>query len=142
MTGWLLPGLAAGTWLGLLVRPLVAGWMPVPAWLLIGAASVGGALALAPRRSDAPDALARVRAAEVDERVAAVSPSRLGRRRGPPGLAVVLALSGAVALGIGLGSAHEHRVRDGLLARLAPARVRAEAVLRTDPQTRAGDWSA
>ncbi|MGZ5352900.1 MAG: DNA internalization-related competence protein ComEC/Rec2 [Actinomycetota bacterium] len=142
MTGWLLPGLAAGTWLGLLVRPLVAGWMPVPAWLLIGAASVGGALALAPRRSDAPDALARVRAAEVDERVAAVSPSRLGRRRGPPGLAPVLALSGAVALGIGLGSAHEHRVRDGLLARLAPARVSAEAVLRTDPRTRAGDWSA
>jgi competence protein ComEC len=53
----------------------------------------------------------------------------------------LLALAGAVLLGLGWGAAHGHRIRDAWLAGVAPARVSVEAVLRTDPRADAGEWS-
>jgi competence protein ComEC len=130
-------------WAGLLSAPLVGGLAPVAVWLVLALVSIAVAAALLPVRA-APDARpdALVPTIASDPAVEAVAPAPLGRRRGPPALAPILALAGAVALGVGLGAAHEHRVRGGALARLAPARVSVEAVLRTDPRAGPGDWSA
>ena len=142
MTGWLVPGVAAGLWLGLLARPSLGTSMPAPAWLALAGAMLLAAAALAPRGMPAPSPLTALELRGPGARVHAVSPARLGRRRVPAVVVPAIGLAGAVALGIGLGSAHEHRVLDAWLARLAPAPVTVEVVLRTDPSVRAGDWSA
>jgi competence protein ComEC len=130
-------------WLGLLVHPLVGESVPVAVWLALAAASLGSAAALLPTRGGPPDHVrALLTPGPTDGVLEAVSPIALGRRRAPPAAALLLALAGTVALGVGWGSAHEHRVRGATLARLAPARVTVQAVLRTDPRSGFGDWSA
>ncbi|MGH2635576.1 MAG: DNA internalization-related competence protein ComEC/Rec2 [Actinomycetota bacterium] len=143
MSGWLLAGLAGGMWLGLLARPLVGDRLPVAAWLVLAGAALAGAAALAPRAGVSTSPLeALLPGGDADVRLVAVAPERPGRRRGPPALVTVLALAGAIALGLGWGSAHAHRVQDGLLARLAPSSVSVDAVLRTDPRAGTGGWWA
>jgi DNA internalization-related competence protein ComEC/Rec2 len=138
-----MPALAAGTWLGLLARPSVGARMPVAIWLLLAAGTFGLAVVLAPGRAgrDPLEGLVAPRPAEA-RAVEAVAPGPLRRRRAPAWAVASLALTGSVALGIGVGSAHAHRVEGAVLARLAPASLTAEAVLRTDPQTDLDRWSA
>jgi competence protein ComEC len=150
VSGWLLPGLSACLWLGLLTRPLAGDRAPVVVWLVVSAAAFGAAVLSTPRRAtrDPLSALIRTPVATrgVDEvavrQVDALAPPRLERRRGPVWVAPALALVGSLGLGVGWGSAHAHRVEDALLARLAPARVTVEAVLRIDPRVEHDGWTA
>jgi competence protein ComEC len=141
VTAWLLPGLAAGAWAGLMLAARLGEWAPVPVWLGLAAASFASALAVAPGTlSGSPDGPGPVR--RLEPVVRAVPQEGSGTGRGPPALAAVLLLLGAAAIGLGVGSAHAHRVRDGVLARIAPGRATVDAVLRIDPRpSRRGWWA-
>jgi competence protein ComEC len=141
VTGWLVPGLAAGLWLGLLAVPVAGDRLPVAAWFVLAALAFTASGALAPAHRAEPS-LRLPGPSITDPRVAAVAPPELEARRGPPWAVVVLALVAAVLLGLGWGSAHAHRIRDAWLARIAPTTVTVDAVLRTDPRVEAGGWSA
>jgi competence protein ComEC len=141
VTGWLLPGLATALWLGLLARPLVGEWVPVPIWLFVAAVLFSLAVASAPRRASS-DALSTLLEPTPRRFVDSVAPARLRRRRGPVWSVSALGLIGCFVLGVGWGSAHAHRIEDALLARLAPASVIVEASLRTDPRVDGDRWSA
>jgi len=143
VSGWILPGLAAVTWVGLLVRPSLSGAEPAAVWLVPGLLVLTLAVWLAPRgRGTSPLADAGLFRAESAEAVLdTVSPASAasgGRALG----ACALALSAAFLLAVGWGSAHEHRVRDALLARLAPVTVTVEGALRIDPRIDGDRWSA
>jgi competence protein ComEC len=144
VSGWVLPALAAAVWGGLLARPILAGSEPAWWWFGPGVVALGLALALAqPTTHEAPPLrraglLARER---VDEVIASVTgPAGSSAARGAG--SAVLALAAAFVLAVGWGSAHEHRVRDAVLSRLAPASVTVEGSLRIDPRSEADRWSA
>lgn len=137
-----MPAAAAATWAGLLVRPVVGDRLPVAAWLALGALLLLGALALAPRRTPEPDLRLPGPAPSDLGPVHALAPARLSPGRAPPAAPALLAMVGLLALALGWGGAHVHRTRDALLARLAPAAVTVEAVLRTDPRADRDRWSA
>jgi competence protein ComEC len=133
---------AAATWTGLLVRTVVGERLPVAAWLALGAGLLVAAIAIVPRRADGPGPRLPAATAPVPSPIEALAPPRLVPGRAPPAAAAVLAVLGLLALGVGWGSAHAHRTEGGLLARLAPATVTVEAVLRTDPREDLDGWSA
>jgi competence protein ComEC len=139
---WILPGLAAAMWAGLLVRPLVGEAVPVVVWVVAGALGLAAALALAPDRGDKErGALERVGlspAPSLADAVASPGPSR-SRPSWPAAAVAVLA---TLALAIGWGSAHAHRIDGALVARLAPASAVVEGSLRVDPKAEADRWSA
>jgi competence protein ComEC len=141
MTGWLLPVLAAGSWGGVMLAAVVGDTLPVPGWLATAAASFGAAVVIAPTRGDPPFERLAV-AGSVEPAVLAVTPPQPGIGRGPPALALALVVLGAVSFGLGVGTAHTHRVQGGVLARLAPGRAAVEAVLRIDPRTTPRGWWA
>jgi competence protein ComEC len=143
VSGWLLPGAATGLWLGLLARPAVGEGAPVVLWLLGAALAIGTAVLVTPARGERADPLATVVAPAPEvPAVEAVSPPGLVRRVAPPWLAPFLAMLGTVALGVGWGSAHAHRIEGAALAGLAPSRVVVDAALRTDPNVETERWSA
>ncbi len=129
-------------WLGLLARPIAGEWLPVPMWLALSLAAFVAAAALAPGRSPDGDPLEPLERAPGDPRIGAVAPPPLASRRAPPAVAACLALAGALLLGVGWGGAHAHRIQGAYLARIAPARVEIDGVLRTDPSVDAHGWSA
>jgi competence protein ComEC len=130
-------------WLGLLARPAVGDGAPVAVWLLVAALGLGTAVLLTPGRGERRDPLSALAPIAVAEpALEAVSPPTLVRRISPPLLPAFLAMLGTVALGVGWGSAHAHRIEGAALARLAPARVVVDAVLRTDPRIEIDRWSA
>jgi DNA internalization-related competence protein ComEC/Rec2 len=129
-------------WAGLLARPIAGEHLPVGAWLVVAVAAFVGAAVISPRRLDGIDPIERLVPLVTDARVEAVAPARLGRRGGPPAAAAILGVAGAVALGLGWGSAHAHRILGGALAEMAPARVEVDGVLRTDPSVGPRGWSA
>jgi competence protein ComEC len=145
VTGWILPGLAAVSWVGLLARPSLAGSEPAGIWLGAGGALLALAWAVAPVAGGRPSPLAdlgllrRDRSEELRE---AVSPSAAPATGSRSVAAAVLALGAVLLLAVGWGSVHEHRVRDALLARLAPQAVRIEGALRVDPRADGDRWSA
>ena len=138
MSSWLLPGVAGAMWAGLLIRPAIGEREPVLAWLLMAVVALGAAVVLAPRGS--PDLLARVDPGA--PALEAVTPVTGRRRLALAWVVPALALVGTIALGVGWGTAHAHRVRDATLARLAPERVTLEGVLRVDPSAGALGWTA
>lgn len=144
MTTWLLPGLAAGTWLGLLARPAIGERAPVAMWLLAALAAFAGAALAAPARADPADPLGRLSESgtPIPAAVEAVAPPPLERPRAPRWVPVALVALGAFLLGVGWGSAHAHRIEGGFLAQIAPARVSVDGVLRTDPSVDRDGWSA
>ncbi len=143
MTPWLLPVLAAGTWIGLLARPVVGERMAVAAWLLAAVAAFAGATAVAPTRADRGDPLGRLAPDdELPASVHAVAPPRLSRGRAPGAVSLGLVALGAIALGVGWGGAHAHRIEGGFLAEISPSRVTVEGSLRTDPSLAHDGWSA
>lgn len=144
MTGWLIPGLAAGTWLGLLARPSIGERASVAVWLLLAVSAFAGAVLVAPSRGEPVGPLGGLGEPEspISAEVEAVTPARLGRRRAPSWAPVALVALGAFALGLGWGSAHAHRIQGGFLARIAPERVTIDGVLRTDPSVDPDGWSA
>jgi competence protein ComEC len=143
VSGWLLPGAATGLWFGLLARPAVGEGAPVAVWLLGAALTIGTAVLVTPARRERADPLGTIAPpALAVPAVEAVSPPTLVRRAPPPWLAPLLALLGTVALGVGWGSAHAHRIEGAALAALAPSRVEVDAVLRTDPNVAPDRWSA
>ncbi|HEX6332455.1 MAG TPA: DNA internalization-related competence protein ComEC/Rec2 [Actinomycetota bacterium] len=141
MTGWLLPVLAAGAWGGIMLVEPLGGRAPVPVWLALAGVSFGVATFGAPGRPSRPPLpIDPGRAPE--PAVRAVTPPETGVGRGPPALVAILVVLGAVGLGLGVGGAHAHRVRDGVLAHLAPGRATVEAVLRIDPRLGGRGWWA
>jgi hypothetical protein len=142
VSGWITPALAAAIWAGLLARPGIAGGEPAW-WWFCPVSSLGVAVTVAPRPTRETGPL--LRAGLVDRGPADVLDSVSPPAISSPshGLASgALALAAAFLLAVGWGSAHEHRVRDALLARLAPAAVTAEGSLRIDPRREADRWSA
>ena len=143
MNGWILPVLAAVTWLGLVVRPSLAGAEPAAVWLVPGLLVLTVAVWLSPR-ARGTSALADARLLPVErteavlESVSPASAASGGRAFG----AGALALTAAFLLAVGWGSAHEHRIRDALLARLAPETVSVQGALRIDPRLDGDRWSA
>jgi DNA internalization-related competence protein ComEC/Rec2 len=144
VSGWITPALAASIWAGLLARPSLAGAEPAWMWLLGGIVAMGAALATAPGRGSPSllEGAGLVRRDLGEALVETVSPSPVAPGGGRARAAGVLALGAAFLLAVGWGSAHEHRVRDALLARLAPATVRVEGSLRVDPEAERDRWSA
>jgi competence protein ComEC len=128
-------------WIGLLAAATIGGRVPVVMWLALAGAAFATAVATASRASSGEDPLAR----EIPEawRTPAVEAvaARRGAGGGPPGTAFALVLIGGLALGVGWGTAHAHRTERALLARIAPARVTIDAVLRTDPDRDDRGWS-
>lgn len=143
MTAWFLPLLAAVFGAGLLARPALAGAEPAWTWTVPGLVALAAAAWLAPRsEGERPlEAAGLVRPDAAERLVASVAPPVVGPAGRALAAAVVAAL-GAFALAVGWGSAHEHRVRDALVARLAPAAVQVEGSLRTDPNIERDRWSA
>lgn len=131
MSGWILPALATAVCGGLLARPVLAGAEPAWWWVAPGVLALGLAVTTTPRAARAPD----------NGVVGSVSPMVA-----PPGArglrSATLALAATFLLAVGWGSAHEHRIRDALLARLAPSMVVVEGSLRIDPRREADRWSA
>ena len=143
MSGWILPALATVTWLGLVVRPSLAGAEPAAVWLMPGLLLLAVGVWLLPRgRGASALADAGLLSAELNETpLGAVSPppsASAGRALG----AGALALAATFLLAVGWGSAHEHRIRDALLARLAPEAVSVQGALRIDPRLEGDRWSA
>lgn len=143
MNGWVLPGLTAAMWFGLVVRPSLAGEEPAALWLAPGLALLALAVWLAPHGRE-PSALAGaglLHSERSEVVLGTVSPpsSASSSRALAAG---ALALAATFLLAVGWGSAHEHRVRDALLARLAPGAVRVEGALRVDPEADEDRWSA
>ncbi|HSJ50662.1 MAG TPA: DNA internalization-related competence protein ComEC/Rec2 [Actinomycetota bacterium] len=141
MTAWLLPVLAAGACVGILLEGPVAERAPVAAWLLLSVMAFGSAILVAPGRGTRPR-LPLDEDRRPEPAVQAVTPAELGVGRGPPSIVAALMLAGAVCVGLGVGAAHAHRVRDGVLAHLAPGRATVEAVLRIDPRSSLRGWWA
>jgi competence protein ComEC len=143
VSGWLLPAAATGLWLGLIARPAIGESAPVAVWLLGAALAFGTAVLMTPGRRERTDPLAAIAPpAVIEPALEAVSPPMLVRPISPSLLPALLAMLGAVALGVGWGSAHAHRIEGAALARLAPAGVVVDAVLRTDPRIEIDRWSA
>lgn len=144
MSAWLFPGLGGGLWLGLLSAPTIGERAPVWLWLVLAFGSFVGGAMLAPARGRDGDPLAALAPPRIrsDLVLEAVAPERLEHRRAAAAAAAALVFVGAVALGVGWGSQHAHRLDGAVLARLAPARVEVEGVLRTDLRSEGGDWSA
>lgn len=141
MSGWIAPALAATTWLGLVLRPSIAGDEPAALWLLPGLILLVLAVGVVPRERRPPllDGLVPVgRTSVVLETVAPAPGTPHGRALG----SALLALLAVFLLAVGWGIAHEHRVRDALLARLAPQAVTVEGALRVDPRREGDRWSA
>jgi competence protein ComEC len=129
--------------LGLVARPVIGEQVSVAAWLLAAGAAFVGAAVLAPTNASRGDPLAGLTSGgRPNAVVEAVAPARLRPGRGPAALAIGLVALGAVALGVGWGSAHAHRVAGGYLAAISPARVVVEGSLRTDPSVDHEGWSA
>ncbi len=142
MSSWILPGAAGAMWAGLLVRPGVGGAVPVVAWVVGGALGLAAALALAPARSQRErGALERMGLSPAPSPADAVASPR-ANRSGATWPAAVVAVLATLALAIGWGSAHAHRVEGALVSRLAPASVVVEGSLRVDPKAEADRWSA
>ena len=138
MSAWIAPALAAVFWAGLLVRTAIGELADPWVWLTAGGALLGAALAVAPGRAEGAS-LERAGLVEPDPR-AAVAPAPTRRDR-PVGLPLALALAGSLLLAIGWGGAHEHRVRDAVLARVRGP-VTVEGSLRVDPAVERDRWSA
>ena len=138
-----MPAVAAVVWVGLLAAPIAGRELPVAGWLVLGTGLLAAAIAVAPRRLREPDlplgTLAPVPSSGAME---ALGPTRLVPGRGPPAAAAILVIVGIAALGIGWGTAHAHRTRDALLARLAPGAATVDAVLRIDPRADPDGWTA
>ncbi len=143
MSAWITPALAAVFWAGLLLQPLVGEIADPWLWMSAGGALVGVAVALAPGRRSDGGSLEKAGLVDVrpprDPR-AAVAPARTRRDR-PVWACLVFALLGSLLLAVGWGTAHEHRVRDALLARISGP-VTVEGSLRVDPATERDRWSA
>ncbi len=112
------------------------------AWFALGSILLLVAVALAPRRCRMPGPRLPPSEHPGSEALEALGPARLAAGRAPPAILAILAMSGVLALALGWGQAHAHRIQDALLARLAPAGVTVEAVLRTDPRVERVRWSA
>lgn len=142
MSSWILPGVAAAMWAGLLVRPFVGEAVPVVVWVVAGAFGLAAALALAPVRDDRDrGALERAGLSPTQPLADAVASPRTDRSRSS-WLAAAVAVLATLALAIGWGGAHTHRVEEALVARLAPVSVVVEGSLRVDPRAEADRWSA
>ncbi|MCI0635132.1 MAG: DNA internalization-related competence protein ComEC/Rec2 [Actinobacteria bacterium] len=151
MSAWALPALAAGLWAGLLVRPWIGERVDAWVWLVGGALALAVAVALAP--SAVPGSNTRRRSVRGPlERAGLVSDPAgdpaggLAFAAGTPSVAawgsLVLSVVAVTSVAIGWGSVHEHRVRDALVARLAPDSVTVEGSLRVDPKADDRGWSA
>ena len=143
MSGWVLPGLAAATWMGLVVRPTIAGAEPAAVWLIPGLLVLSLAVRLAPHRREASslEDAGLLRVEHAHSVLGAVSPAS-AVSDGRPLSAAALALVAVFLLAVGWGSAHEHRILDALLGRLAPEAVTVEGSLRIDPRIDRDRWSA
>ncbi len=129
-------------WTGLLVRPFVGEAVSVAVWVAAGALGLALSVAIAePGRDGGRDVLERVGLTSPEGSTAHVAAPRPNSSR-PSWPAAALALLATLALAIGWGSAHQHRIQDALVARLAPAAVEVEGSLRVDPKADADRWSA
>jgi competence protein ComEC len=142
VSSWILPGVAAAMWSGLLLRPLVGDESPAVVWILAGALGLAAALALAPARGDrGGGALDRVGLSPTPSLAHAVASPHPSRST-PSWPAATVAVLATVAIAIGWGNAHAHRVEGSLVSELAPASVVVEGSLRVDPKAEADRWSA
>ncbi|HJS26005.1 MAG TPA: DNA internalization-related competence protein ComEC/Rec2 [Actinomycetota bacterium] len=142
MSSWILPAIASAMWAGLLFRPYVGDAVPVAVWFGAGVLGLAAGVALAPARGDEHrGALDRAGLSTTHPLAHAVASPRPDRST-PSWPAAAVASLATLALAIGWGSAHHHRVEGGLVARLAPTAVVVEGSLRVDPQAEADRWSA
>ena len=151
MNAWVLPALAAAWWTGLLIRPLIGEVVDAGVWLVGGALALVAAAALAPSSRVEPDDARRTVGGPL-ERAGVLSDSAGGPAGSlapvtrTPSVAgwgcLVLSAVAVISVAVGWGSVHEHRVRDALVARLAPDPVTVEGSLRVDPKSDDRGWSA
>ena len=143
MSTWILPSAAAAFWAGLLAWTIVGSRVPVPGWIALGLGGLVAALLLsAPAGGEDVVAHAGLTQGAEPPAVRAVAPARPPGGRLPGWACALIALLGILALGVGWEGAHEHRVRDSLLAALAPRAVTIDGDLRTDPSPGRWGWSA
>lgn len=135
---------AAGAFaVGLFAWPVAGGALPVPVWLGLAAAALALGVRFAPGPAGRPGALeaAGILPPEAPSPIGDLAPAGLAPRRAPPWVPVTLVAVGVLLAGVGWGGFHQHRTEGALLARLAPARVELEGVLREDPSPRTRGWS-
>jgi hypothetical protein len=142
VSAWVTPALATALWAGLLAQPRIGRFAEAWVWLLGGALLLAAAVAGAPRDPDGDRVLERAGLLERDraDLLEAVGPPNAGRSSFVPALLVTLA--GSFLLAVGWGTVHEHRVQGAVVARVAPANVVVEGILRTDPVAEHDEWSA
>jgi len=140
VNAWLLPALAACLWGGLLIRSWIGEALDVWVWLLGGAGLLCSSATILPAGRRRLSPLERAGVAPI-ERPSPVGAPSVGSSR-PAWSSLVLLFAGVLCVGVGWGSAHEHRVRDALVARVAPSPVTVEGSLRVDPRVDHAGWSA
>ena len=144
MTAWVLPALAAAFWAGTLSWPALEGGLAPWQLLVLGLGALALAVALAPGRHAGFDPLvaAGLKRPPRSDAIGAVAPLRVSAPRGPPGLAVLVAVVGLTFLGAGWAGRHEWQIRSSALVRMAPAWVEVEGALQDDPAPGPFGWNA
>jgi competence protein ComEC len=125
VTGWLVPGVAASLWTGILLRPELG--QAVPPWtaMAVGVALLAAAALLLPSR------------------VESARRERSTRRSGAaPAASAFVAIAAFLALGMGLSSFRARHLETSYLATVAPRTVEVDGSLDADPAPGLGGWSA
>ncbi|MEX0990677.1 MAG: DNA internalization-related competence protein ComEC/Rec2 [Actinomycetota bacterium] len=143
MTGWLLPVAAGCVWAGMLVGTSLAR-LAGPSWLLAAAATLLAGSVLSAARAPADADPLQEAGLEPPTSAVVTGATRPRRRsgRGPPGLTVILILTGCTLLGAGWGSFRSEALSTSLLSGMAPAQVTIVGALRSDPEVGRYGWSA
>jgi competence protein ComEC len=122
VTGWLIPGVAASLWAGILLEPALGKAVPPLAAMALGVGILGAAVPWLPSRAHG---------------------ARWGTStRAPPAATAFVAFAAFLTLGLGWSSFRTRHLATSYLATLAPRTVEVDGSLDADPSPGLAGWSA